>query len=440
MRVIAAASLALVFAGCKNAEVYQVPTDAAPTTMRAPDAFTPATAPIDVGPRIELADAPPEAAAPIREGCNSPLNADGDQDGYTSADGDCNDCDKQANPGAFDVPANMIDEDCSGKPDDEPAACDEGIAIEGDALAAAKAIGICRTASLDARGKARTWGLIKAAYVFPDGSTGAIRAFDHPCGTAGDPPNPLSHGVLPMFGTMIKPREGTRMAALSSGVARAGKINLGRRGSSPGGAKMCTRSLTPMGFPVSSYSTCGDLKGQGSSTNANDAIALELTIRAPTNASALSFDFDFYTFEYSEFVCSDYNDAFVALLFSRSPEVPPNRNVAFDSQKNPVSVNNGFVEVCTPFTYEGRTAGGQPFMRRFPCALGTGQLEGTGFEGHAATGWLQTQTNIVPGEELTLRFAIWDAGDEILDSTVLIDNFKWATKPGMNVTVRPPIE
>ena len=45
---------------------------------------------------------------------------------------------------------------------------------------------------------------------------------------------------------------------------------------------------------------------------------------------------------------------------------------------------------------------------------------------------------MVPGEALTLRLAIWDAGDELLDSTVLIDNFRWDAKPGSTVTVRPP--
>src|SRR5213593_1040138 len=65
---------------------------------------------------------------------------DQDKDGYTRADGDCNDLDPNTNPGAFDVPGNMIDEDCRGTPDDEPSACDDGLPVDGDAVAAAKAI------------------------------------------------------------------------------------------------------------------------------------------------------------------------------------------------------------------------------------------------------------------------------------------------------------
>jgi len=33
-----------------------------------------------------------------------------DNDGYPGADGDRNDCDPNTNPGAFDVPGNVIDD------------------------------------------------------------------------------------------------------------------------------------------------------------------------------------------------------------------------------------------------------------------------------------------------------------------------------------------
>jgi hypothetical protein len=209
---------------------------------------------------------------------------------------------------------------------------------------------------------------------------------------------------------------------------------------------MCTLSTAPDGFPVSSYTTCGDLNGNLDPPQRLifDAIALEVVVRAPTNAKGLMFDFDFYTFEYKDYVCSAYNDQFVALLFSKSPDVPANHNIAFDAQKNSVCVNNGFVEVCDPFTYMGAKMG-VPFMRSFACQYGTKELSGTGFDSslreqvtHAATGWLRTRANVVPSEELTLRFAIWDGGDEGLDSTVLIDNFAWDATPGDNSTTRPP--
>src|SRR5262249_34300490 len=81
---------------------------------------------------------------------------DHDGDGLSSNDGDCNDCDKNINPGAFDVPGNGKDDDCSGaKDDDSP--CDTGLTLTStDAFEAAKALGLCKkTAEGD-----KKWGVI----------------------------------------------------------------------------------------------------------------------------------------------------------------------------------------------------------------------------------------------------------------------------------------
>ncbi len=45
------------------------------------------------------------------------------------------------------------------------------------------------------------------------------------------------------------------------------------------------------------------------------------------------------------------------------------------------------------------------------------------------TRWLLVRGNVIPGEELTLRLAIWDVGDAILDSTALLDAFHWELNP-----------
>ncbi len=113
----------------------------------------------------------------------------------------------------------------------------------------------------------------------------------------------------------------------------------------------------------------------------------------------------------------------------------------FDQQGNPISVNNAFVQVCDP-----QTAGG----KMFTCALGSSSLSGTGFgkdtagDDKAATGWLRTMVSVDPalkGKDITLLIAIWDSGDEVLDSTALVDNFVWSTQPGQGpptTTPQPP--
>lgn len=344
-------------------------------------------------------------------------NADLDGDGFTPAQGDCNDCDARMNPGAYDFPGNGVDEDCNGTPDDEPVTCDVALPESADsALDAARSLGICRVHD----STTRNWGIVHARWVMPDGTPTSRNDIFNGC--RANPPNSKSRGILTSFGPNVTPREGESMVVISSGVARAGE-NEG----SPAGADMATCSGTPAGFPINSPSCPPQLLP---SNTANDGIALELEIRVPTNAKSLSFDFNFYTYEFPDYYCSDYNDFFVALLYSGNKNVPANKNISFDTKGNPVSVNNAFVEVCKP----GTVANNTPFQ----CALGEAELVGTGFEGHAATSWLQTKAGVVPGETILLRLAIWDTGDHILDSTVLIDNFRWDVEEGVVETTPIP--
>ncbi len=80
-------------------------------------------------------------------------------------------------------------------------------------------------------------------------------------------------------------------------------------------------------------------------------------------------------------------------------------------------------------------------MSNLSCKLGAGGLAGTGFEKPnnasciigGGTFWLTTAGNIIPGDIVQLRIAIWDVTDHIFDSTALMDGFQWlanATLPG----------
>ncbi len=369
--------------------------------------------------------------------CTHPPDVDGDHDGFSGAQGDCNDCDPNVNPGAYDVPGNGIDEDCDGTPDDEPAGCDIGLAIDStDALAAATSLGICR------RQAGKSWGLVSAAWVLPDGTSTSIPTL--PACPQNLPPNPLSHGLLPSFGKNVTPRDGKSMVAISSGIARAGLQNVPPPGfgQSPVNGAMCTESLTPVGFPKDSPS-CPNIVAKGGKVY--DGMALEVQLKVPTNADGLTFDFDFFSTEFPQSVCSfsGYNDQFVALLWSSATSTPSDHDISFDSMNNSVNVNSAFVQVCAPTTAGGKT---------FACPLGTNQLDGTGmttvtadggvaYDQGGATGWLITRADVVRGETIALRFAIWDAGDNILDSTALIDHLSWrfTSSTASSPPVAPPI-
>ncbi|HEY1690555.1 MAG TPA: choice-of-anchor L domain-containing protein [Polyangiaceae bacterium] len=337
----------------------------------------------------------------------------------------------------------------SGPVDTTPA-CDTSLAIDDPSAADfAQAIGICTTAA------SKGYGLVSATYSKAFGSTA--------------PPHDGQWGLLPSFGSAVKPREGSRLGVLSSGYAReyddsqgqsigsaaqtCGSASLeaccwsGINGACPVGAASdfvnsspdgplegtsYPTGVAPPGFPQSGASC-----PQGKTVN--DMIDLKLTLEAPPDATGFRFDFDFYSSEWPNFVCSNYNDAFVAYLTSKGLT----DNVSFDAQHNPVSVNNDYFDHCTAGVPLGcnRTDGNSADapVATSQCASGASELAGTGYAGTkqslcgqgpdatlgGATGWLTTQASIEPGEQFTLEFMIWDAGDGILDSSVLIDHFVW---------------
>lgn len=356
-------------------------------------------------------------------------NDDMDKDGWTPNQGDCNDCDPNVNPGAIDVlhqndggPPTWGDEDCSGVPGDNAMPCDQGLALD-DVVAgdAAKAIELCATATtMD-----RKYGVLSAAYVRADGT----------------PSTPtLQVGIQSAWGTNVHVQGGQNMLALSSGYSRT----VGQTGACNGiSCQTNPTGTAPTGFPQDDPA-CPPTKA------IMDDVALELQVRVPTNATGYSFNFKFYSFEFPDWVCdtSGYNDQFVALVSpppkgSYVPSGSTFGNISFDSNNNPVSVNLGFFDVCDPttpqrFASHCKSGGGACPATPSPyCPLGTGDLAGTGFDvwhssvGPAgATRWLKTEAPAQPGSTITIRFAIWDAGNTEFDSTVLVDNFQWIATGG----------
>jgi hypothetical protein len=65
----------------------------------------------------------------------------------------------------------------------------------------------------------------------------------------------------------------------------------------------------------------------------------------------------------------------------------------------------------------------------YDCELGSDELSDTGFEQRAATGWLVTKAPVEPGEVIKLRWGVYDSGDGVLDSTTVIDHFRWLGDP-----------
>jgi hypothetical protein len=141
----------------------------------------------------------------------------------------------------------------------------------------------------------------------------------------------------------------------------------------------------------------------------NDYTEVQLVLNVPANANSFSFDFNFMSVEFPEFVCTDFDDTFLAMLESQAFT----GNVSFDSMGNRMSINVGFFDKCRESLD--------------PACTGDAEIMGTGYQGAqgGGTGWLTTTAPVVPGEKIFLTFMIFDEGDHILDSSVLIDNFRW---------------
>ena len=304
--------------------------------------------------------------------CDGIIDAveDGDGDGYAGC-ADCNDYNKFINPGAMEYPADSIDNNCNGLTDEVPAPCDTpGLSSNADA-SYAPAIDLCI----------------------------GVQSSNFPTLAS-----PLARAVKQKYGPQNTPISGPNFAVLSSGIAAAeGDANYI---SPQGGKDFGTTANNPSDKCMSSGA-------------AHDYTEWKLVLKVPTNVQAFSFDFNFMSAEYPEWVGSAFNDKFMAVLDSKNFK----GNISFDSKGSCISINNALFNVC-----QG-------------CKLGDGDLAGTGYEGGigGGTGWLTTTSPVTPGETITLKFMIFDESDGILDSVVLIDDVRWHLKAAGSApsTVRP---
>ena len=355
----------------------------------------------------------------IDEDCNGVMDdvPDIDGDGWTSCNGDC--CEtpsaacsgpKLVNPGAFEVLNNMVDDDCDAATSDTvaPAACSTVADFTAvTASDAAKAMDICQTTVANpAQLKDKKWGLLSAGHRLANGNAPAAAQLSNM--------QNWQTAILVNYGTAMLPKKGATMVGISSGRMRDQNdpnfvnppdSNLAHNSNPP------AAYLAAHGGSLPSSAGCNGNCPIGS--GANDSVALRFSIRVPTNAKSFSYDFRFISYEYWDWSCSLYNDFYLALLTTGAAGIPADKNISFDALNNPVSVNNGFFDVCVP-------------KGCYTCPGGSGELNGTGMGTiGGATKWLTTDAPVVPGETMQLDLMIFDVTDNALDSNALLDNFRW---------------
>jgi hypothetical protein len=387
-----------------------------------------------------------------------------DADGWNDCQGDC--CDsvvecgqpELVNPGAFELGGNMVDDDCDGTTDNALPQCDSGLASNsGMALDYAKAIDLCQTTTEDpANPIDRRWGVISAELTLADGT-----------GT----PHADAHSIRPGFGDVVVPLRGASLGVLSTGSAaalNAPNDTLPDYAAFQPGRNLSLDSPMPADWLAANGGAVPTAPGcpqpLAFPTTAFDPVMLTLRVRVPTNANSFSFSVNFHSAEYPEYVCSNFNDFFVVLLdslFVPGPGQtanPADKNLAFyDSGSGlyPLGVNlahgdTGLFKQCK----NGETGCDGSITSTTTSCVDVNELTGTGFDlpgpdppgpskgrcgtndlTGGATSWLNTTGNVVPGEIVTLRVALWDTQDRLYDTLTLIDHFRWsvdASTPGVS--------
>ena len=403
---------------------------------------------------------------------------DDDKDGYPICQNgsvyDCCDNEKMCNttrpdlihPGVSrDCNGNNLDDNCNGIMDEDDISCDQAVTCEGDdcetqacqfdygdcdinlkwnnsndnssALLLAKSMDICMGTTSDPNK-----GTLLEYSLHRSGSNMSINSAQVN----------ILNGMKDKSGkTLIKPRIGQSFAVLSSGAALDVYHGAGN------GDRQFSKGDTPPnvylkahGNKLESHPNCS----AGSTTKINDSVVLHLKMKAPQNAKGFSFDFRFFSREYPVFLCTTYNDFFLTLLTDENgaPLVNDDGNISFDKKGNAVSVNNAFFTTCVAPSCSG--ANSCPGNFDEGCQKGhCGQCDSpddlyaytsTPYNGNngdgGGTAWLTTSAPISGGQIFNLDFYIWDTYDQILDSSVILDNFQWLCDATLNTGFAPPID
>lgn len=311
------------------------------------------------------------------------------------------------------------DNDCDGKRDELPTLCDDPTKLDKTKpLDYARAIELCDTDITCAPPEKPCPGQLACV----DGHCRRVLSAEF-----NKTGNAKARAIVTNFAksTTLLPRMGQSMIVLSTGLA---EYDPQQNCPQDGEDFLITGDIDP--------------DPKSSDPDTYDMASLKLQILVPTNARSFSFDFQFFSAEYPDYLDSEFNDTFWVALDSKNYT----GNISFDKNGVPIKLNNAFFDICDPDPFHPQTS-------QF-CTKPAAMLTGTGYAKDCAgggpfgpacggascggsTGWLTTTSPVEPGEIITLTFYIFDKGDGILDSAVLIDNFRWSLTPALKPITGP---
>ena len=140
---------------------------------------------------------------------------------------------------------------------------------------------------------------------------------------------------------------------------------------------------------------------------ANDLLWFQFETQVPGGTHGFTFDFAYFSVEFTNYIGTTFNDMFV--VWSNSETYTG--NLCF--------IND---QPCTV-----TALGVDPWNPQQLYTESSIELIDTGFYGWngGGTGWFEAKGSAAPGESLQLTWAIFDMGDTVLDTAVIIDNFQW---------------
>jgi hypothetical protein len=201
--------------------------------------------------------------------------------------------------------------------------------------------------------------------------------------------NPLGIGTTPIAPF---PRVPGTFTVLTTGDATQADVPGGSDSEDDGGAQVAGRGDTAL-----------------------DVSTLQIPLTVPAGGpNCVSFDFRFLSEEYPVYIHSQFNDAFIAEL------VPGTGASTWTTSGATITgLQNNFAT----------DANGQPVTIKStgPTSMSPAEAAGTPYGG--ATAPLQARTPVTPGD-YTLYLSIFDQSDNILDTTVFVDNFRIFTATG----------
>ncbi len=195
--------------------------------------------------------------------------------------------------------------------------------------------------------------------------------------------------------------------------------------------------------------------GQG---NVHNAVQWRLHLKAPAGVNGIRFRHVFFSEEYDDYVGTQFNDKFYAVLEAGSTNGGAPTVINYTDCRNPQTyhdfVCSAGMQFCNPkarYCYVAiNTALSECcWLNGCPNGKAKTNISGTGYECSASnsgdgpthgssTGWLQTEWPIEPNEEFYLTFHVHDVGDGVFDSEVILDALQFVGKvtPG-TVAISP---